>query len=120
VIDPDRATAELRNSVEAVRHEHDRASRGELGKGRPALLVEVQIPDGQDLVEQQYVRFDADGRRKSQARHHAGRVPLERGVHVVAYFRKLQNLIDTIANLAPAELHERAVQARVSRPERSG
>ena len=72
-IDPDRSAAERFHGRHVVRHKQDRTfAAPEFVHLPEAFLLERCVADGENLVNEQYVRIQVRGHGKAEPQAHAG------------------------------------------------
>jgi len=104
-----------------VRDEKQRDSPGDELVDHPgAFELESRVPDGERLIDDQDVRVDVGGHRKSQPQHHAAGVRLDRLLHEIADLRKRGDGLEASGDLPPAEPEHGAVEEDVLPPGKIG
>src|SRR5689334_976508 len=80
---------------------------------RDALSLELDVADGQDLVDEQDVGFHVRRDREPEPRDHPGGIRAERGVDEVAELREVDDRVEATLHLPPGAAEDRAVQEHV-------
>ena len=113
----DRAVAEVDDGGQAVADEDDGAAlpRGGLHPAE-ALLLEGEIPHGENLVDDQDLGLQMSGHREGEAKLHPARVPLYGRIDERADVGELDNLIEAALDLLAFHAEDRAVQEDVLAP----
>ena len=78
-----------------------------------ALALEVLVPHGEDLVEQQHVRLQERGDREAEPHGHPARVGANRPVDRMLDLGERNDLVEALADLGPPQALDRAVQEDV-------
>src|SRR5581483_8044623 len=108
------AIAEVADGVQRVRHDDDRlAALAQLVELLGALLLELLVADGEDLVDEEDVGIDADGDREPESDVHARRVVLDRRVDEGREIGELDDLVELRRDLLAREPEDRAVEVDV-------
>ena len=94
--------------------QHDGAALGlQLGEPVQAAPLERVVAHGQHLVDQQDLRFDVDGHRKSQADVHPRRVVAYRLVDEAVQFGEAHDVVEALTDVPRREAQDGAVQVHV-------
>ena len=102
VLHEDRAVAELRDCLHVVRDEEHRAAvRAEVLHAPEAATLELRVPDGEHLVDEQDLRLEVRGHREREPHVHAARVALHRRVEEALDARELDRCRGASLDLAP-------------------
>src|SRR5665647_1086453 len=78
-----------------------------------AFALEWLVTDGEDLVDEQDVRIDVDGDRKSEAHVHAGRVELDLRVDEALDTGEVDDLVEVPIGLFARQPEDRRVEIDV-------
>src|SRR6202453_1561983 len=81
-----------------------------------AHFLEFGIPHGQDLVNDQNLRLQMSGHRKSQAHTHPAGVALDRSVNKFFHAGKLHYLVKFLVNLRFPHSKNRAIEINILAP----
>src|SRR5687767_15195759 len=87
-----------------MRDEHNRHSiTTELFQSLITLLLKSRVTDRQDFVDDQDLRFNVGGNRKSQARVHPGRIPFHRRIDELTDPREVDDRVHLAGDLRSEE-----------------
>src|SRR3990172_8382083 len=114
IIDEQDALTELLDHRHYVANDDDRDALSlELVHLRQALVLEMGVADGQDLVDEQYFRVAVHGHGEAQAHVHAGGVALHRGIDEVPQLGEADHLVEAAADLLAGHPQDRSVEEYV-------
>ena len=115
------AVAEALDRRQVVRDEHDRAP---LDRGLAHLLqgasLEVHVPDGEHLVDDEDLGIEVGGDREGQAHEHAARVALHRRVDEGPDAGEVDDLLVAVEDVPSTEAQQRPVEEDVLAPRELG
>ena len=78
-----------------------------------ALVLEVDISDGEDFVHNHDLAFKVRSNRKAKLDVHSARITLDRRVYELPYLGELNDLIKLLCNLFLRHAEDRAVEINV-------
>src|SRR5687767_9204534 len=97
-----------------MRDEHNRHSiTTELFQSLITLLLKSRVTDRQDFVDDQDLRFNVGGNRKSQARVHPGRIPFHRRIDELTDPREVDDRVHLAGDLIAPHPKDRALQVQI-------
>src|SRR5204863_2806656 len=115
--EPHCGVAQVPDGLEGVRHDDDcLTARTELVELLEALLLELGIPYGEHLVDQQDVWVDVDRHGETQPHVHARRVVLHRRVDEVLEAGERDDLVESLVELLLGQAEDRAIEEDVLPP----
>ena len=74
-----------------------------------ALRLEENIPDGEGFIDDQHLRIHGDVERKGEPDEHSAGIGLHRLMDEVPDIREIENCLELLIHLLPAEAHHRPV-----------
>ena len=114
LVDPEHAVAELRDGLDLVRHEDDRAARRvDVLHPPEAARLELGVAHAQNLVHEHDLGLEVRRDREGKPDVHAARVALHRRVEELLHSRELCDLRQLGLDLAALHAEDRAVQEDV-------